>query len=317
LTDDTTPEALAVQLAANGERIGLFSAEGGPFELMAGRYSEKGTNFEIYLKAHPGDAHIVTRIRRDPLSLQRPLLTMCLTVQPSVIAGLATKDGFRARGLLARFLYALPRTTLGKRTVDSATVAGDVATSYAARLRTVLETAQLVGGLEGMTLHMSPTADRARAALQQAIEPRLGPDGDLAPIADWAGKMVGAVCRIACVLHVADHADTLRTLPVEIPLVTFARATAIGEFYLEHARAAFSAMGSDETTQLAKRVWAWVVRGKRREFSAYDAKRGTHATPETIALALVQLAARNLVRPLPEAEPTGGRPSGARYEVRP
>jgi hypothetical protein len=40
--------------------------------------------------------------------VQRPCLTIGLTVQPEILQGLAGRPGFRGRGLLARFLYSLP-----------------------------------------------------------------------------------------------------------------------------------------------------------------------------------------------------------------
>ncbi|HEV3193380.1 MAG TPA: YfjI family protein [Polyangiaceae bacterium] len=310
LTDDVTPEALAVVLAANGERIGLFSAEGGPFEVMAGRYSERGTNFEIFLKAHAGDHHQVDRIRRDPIFLDRPLLTMAVTTQPSVIGGLAKKDGFRGRGLLARFLYALPQTALGHRAVDTAAVPEEIAEDYARALRGIFALAT-VGALE-----MSSEADCARAAFQQELEPRLGPDGDLHSVADWAGKLTGTICRIAGVLHVADHALDLVALPTEIAGATFERAAVVGRYALAHALAAFRAMGGDEQTELAKRVWAWICRRNIQTFTEREARRAVHETPEGIKPALAKLVDRQLVRQR-ERTPTGGRPTGETFDVNP
>jgi replicative DNA helicase len=312
LADDCTPEALAVMLSSNEERMGLFSAEGGPFEMMAGRYSERGSNFEIYLKAHSGDHHLVNRIKREPIQLSEPLLTMALTVQPSVIAGLHGKDGFRGRGLLARVLYSLPKSPVGKRSIDTEQIPDAESEHYNRAMLLLL----LHPGEERM-LQMSEDADRARARLQLELEPRLGPDGDLHAIGDWAGKFIGAVCRIAGVLHVADHALALDALPDQICVETFNRAAEIGRYFLAHARAAFDAMGADEDTELAKRVWAWVCRKSVSEFSERDARRATHSTPESISGAMAKLVSRNLVRSGPPPESTGGRPASQSYQVSP
>jgi hypothetical protein len=88
IADDCTAEALAKVLAENYESMALFSSEGGPFEVLAGRYSD-GPNLELHLKAHSGDPHIVDRISRAPIVLRSPLLVVCMTVQPVVIHGLA------------------------------------------------------------------------------------------------------------------------------------------------------------------------------------------------------------------------------------
>jgi replicative DNA helicase len=312
LADDCTPEALAALLGRNKERAGLFSAEGGPFEMMAGRYSDKGSNFEIYLKAHAGDHHIVHRIKRESIQLAEPLLTMGLTVQPTVIAGLHKKDGFRGRGLLARFLYSLPKSPVGARAIDSAEIPEVEATEYNRALLRLLCQPPAHHMLE-----FSPDADRARAELAAELEPRLGPDGDLHAIGDWAGKYVGAVCRIAGVLHAADHVVSGDSVPGVVEVETLERAARIGRYFLAHALVAFDCMGADEDTELAKRVWAWVCRQGKTEFTESEAKRAVHASPETIVVALSKLVERALVRGGPEPVSTGGRPPSRTYLVNP
>lgn len=312
VTDDCTAEALAAVLAQNGERLGIFSAEGGPFELMAGRYAERGTNFEMFLKAHTGDHHIVHRIKRDAIFLTKPLLTVAMTVQPSVIAGLHGKDGFRGRGLLARFLYSLPQSLVGKRAIEPVEVPEDVRQRYNAAIGHLLAAAH-----EERRLVLTPEADALRCSFQGEIEPKLGPDGDLEAIGDWAGKLTGAVCRIAGVLHVSDYANALHGLPEAIPAETVARAIQVGRYFLAHATAAFQAMGADEETELAKRVWRWVRRQGKGVFTEREAYKAAHVSAEELAPALAKLAERNLIRPGPKPPPTGGKPASQPYEVSP
>ena len=313
LTDDCTSEALAVLLSHHDERMGIFSAEGGPLELMAGRYSDRGSNFEIYLKSHPGDPHVVHRISRASISLSRPLLTMALTVQPSVIAGLASKEGFRGRGLLARFLYSLPQTALGARVTDPEPMPPPVSTAYQASVASLL---LLRGAADAQrTVTLSHEADALRSSFQSEVEPRLGIDGDLHIIGDWANKLVGSVCRLAGVLHVADHALCLDRLPETVPAPTLARAIGLGRYFLAHALAAFDAMGADPPTELAKRILAWAKRKHKRTLTAREARRATSSSAEDMALALAILLDRSLVRPSP-TDPKPGRPSES-YDVHP
>jgi replicative DNA helicase len=104
LVDDATPEALAGLLATYG-RIALLSPEGDVFDQMAGRYNQAaGPNLGVYLKGHAGDLLKVDRRGRPPEYVERPCLTIGLAVQPEVLHGLASRPGFRGRGLLARFL---------------------------------------------------------------------------------------------------------------------------------------------------------------------------------------------------------------------
>ncbi len=88
--DDATPEAVGRLLAEQGGRLGIFSSEGGPFAILAGRYSEGRANLELFCKAHSGDPYALDRVGRPSIHLDSPALTIALTVQPTVIAGRVT-----------------------------------------------------------------------------------------------------------------------------------------------------------------------------------------------------------------------------------
>jgi putative DNA primase/helicase len=121
LVDDATPEALASLLAEQGGRIALLSPEGDVFDMMAGCYAQGGgPNLGVYLTGHAGDPLRVDRKGRPPEHVDRPVLTVGLAVQPEVLRQIADRPGFRGRGLLARFLWALPAGTVGRRQVGAA-----------------------------------------------------------------------------------------------------------------------------------------------------------------------------------------------------
>jgi replicative DNA helicase len=125
LADDATPEALASLLADQGGRIALLSPEGGVFDMMAGRYSSGSMpNLDVYLKGHAGDPIRVDRKGRKPEHIERPAVTVGLTVQPDVLRLIADRPGFKGRGLLARFLWSLPASTVGRREVGAPPVPG-------------------------------------------------------------------------------------------------------------------------------------------------------------------------------------------------
>lgn len=115
IVDDITPEALARVMKDNNERMAIISAEGGVFGIMAGRYSQF-PNIDIFLKAFSGESFSSIRVGRESVEMRKPLLTLGLAVQPKVIADIMDNEDFRGRGLLARFLYCMPNTKIGKRT---------------------------------------------------------------------------------------------------------------------------------------------------------------------------------------------------------
>src|SRR5581483_10312381 len=88
VADDITPEAAATLLAEQKGRLAIISAEGGIFDIIAGRYS-KLPNMDLWLKGHSGDSLKVDRKGRPPEYIPRPALTLGLMVQPSVLDAIA------------------------------------------------------------------------------------------------------------------------------------------------------------------------------------------------------------------------------------
>src|SRR5262249_24050181 len=109
---DMTSEVLAVEMQHQGERMAVFSDEGGLFDSLGGRYSGS-PNFDLIIQAHSGSPVRVNRISRPAVFLRHPVLTIGISPQPNVLEHLADTPQFRGRGLLARFLYAVPASPLG------------------------------------------------------------------------------------------------------------------------------------------------------------------------------------------------------------
>src|SRR5262249_6458799 len=131
--DDVTPEKLTQLIVRQGGRMLLASAEGTVFEIAKGRYSETA-NFDVFLKGHAGDPLRTGRVGRETDSVNSPALSCALAVQPDVIAGLAERASMRGRGFLARWLYALPLSLVGRRKTAPPGVPADVADAYRQRL---------------------------------------------------------------------------------------------------------------------------------------------------------------------------------------
>src|SRR5215213_1983969 len=173
LVDDATPEALAGLLATYG-RIALLSPEGDVFDQMAGRYNQTaGPNLGVYLKGHAGDLLKVDRRGRPPEYVQRPCLTIGLTVQPEVLQGLASRPGFRGRGLLARFLYSLPSSLVGHRQPGAAPVPEPVADRYSLELQALAASLTTPGSDDPTVLTLDPSAGELLLAFEHDLEPRL------------------------------------------------------------------------------------------------------------------------------------------------
>jgi replicative DNA helicase len=271
LVDDATPEALAGLLASYG-RIALLSPEGDVFDQMAGRYNQQvGPNLGVYLKGHAGDLLKVDRRGRPPEYVERPCLTIGLTVQPEVLQGLAGRPGFRGRGLLARFLYSLPESLVGRRQAGAPPVPAAVADRYALELHALAASLTTPAGDDGPALlTLNQEAAELLLAFERDLEPRLAAgSGDLAHLAGWAAKLAGATCRLAALLHLAEHLRDGWNGPIAAN--TLAGAIRLADYLVEHARAVFDLMGADPRVGDARWLLDWISRTDQVQFSRRDA----------------------------------------------
>ncbi|HEX5878049.1 MAG TPA: YfjI family protein, partial [Actinomycetota bacterium] len=324
LVDDATPEALASLLATHG-RIALLSPEGDVFDQMAGRYNQNaGPNLGVYLKGHAGDLLKVDRRGRPPEYVQRPCLTIGLTVQPEVLQGLAGRPGFRGRGLLARFLYSLPASLVGRRQPGAPPVPSAVADRYALELQALAASLTIPASDDPTVLTLDPSAGELLLGYERALEPRLAAgSGDLAHLAGWAAKLAGATCRLAALLHLASHLRDGWAQPIGVE--TFAGAVRLADYLIAHARAVFDLMGADPRVDDACWLLNWVSRTSRTQFSRRDAHRaaprGRFATATDLEPALRLLEEHGYLRrvdPEPSQDPRGrGRPASPRFLVNP
>jgi replicative DNA helicase len=323
LADDATPEALAGLLASYG-RIALLSPEGDVFDQMAGRYSPNaGPNLGVYLKGHAGDLLKVDRRGRPPEYVERPCLTIGLAVQPEVLRGLAGRPGFRGRGLLARFLYSLPASLVGRRQPGAPPVPAAVADHYALELQALAASLTTPGGDDGPTvLTLDPQAAELLLGFERDLEPRLAAgSGDLAHLAGWAAKLAGATCRLAGLLHLAAHLRAGWAQPIGAD--TLADAVQLAGFLVEHARAVFDLMGADPRLDDARWLLDWIVRNSRTQFTRRDAHmaapRGRFPKSTDLDPALALLEEDGYLRRV-DADPPGpkgGRPPSPRFLVNP
>ncbi len=316
--DDVTPEKLAILMAEQGERLALLSAEGGVFGLMAGRYvSNGGPNIDVFLKGHAGDRLAVDRVGREPVVIEAPALTVGLAVQPDVIRSLANTPEFRGRGLLARFLYAVPQSLVGARDLDAPHVPDEVRAGYEAIVKTLLS---IEATQNARRLRLTNGAANRLREFRAWLEPQLGLAGELSVIADWGSKLSGAVARIAALLHMAGQAHARAPWELPISSDTMAAAVAIGRHLIPHAEAAFGLMGADPALEDAERVLAWLRRGQVERLSIRDAMRTCRSlrTGEQAQAAVKVLLDRGWLRPEERPEKSGpGRPAGETWSVSP
>lgn len=314
-TSDVTSEHLATMMASNGEALAVMSPEGGIFETMAGRYSNAVPNIDLYLQSHAADAVRVDRGSKPPALLDNPRLTIALAVQPDVLDSLSNKPGFRGRGLLGRFLYVLPPSTLGTRNGSNGRMSSFDELGFHNRVIELLEAAHAAE--EPGTVTLSTEARDQWQAFWQAVEVQLGEFGKFAHLTDWAGKLPGAVARIAALFHFARHGSDGIRQPIGAEDMRAAIAT--GKALSTHALAVYGAMGADPAIEGAKVLLRWIKRHGLEDFTAQKAQqdhksRFTRASEVDEPLSV--LVERGYIAELPQLKGKPGRPS-RRYQTNP
>jgi len=306
----------------NQERMGVLCDEAGILEIINGRYSKKGPNLDLFLQGHAATAVRVDRGSRLPVILDSPALSVALMPQPDVIRSLANSPEFRGRGLLARFLYAMPDHNLGTRTGEGPPVPQQVSQRYNTVVNALLKRKgqkQDDGSEKPHVLNLSPEAYELWRRFWSEIELEMADGGMLEHITDWGGKLPGAAARIAAVFHMARYASqNERNHPISAE--DMGAAIKLGTVFCKHALIAFDEMGTDRVRDDARSILGWIRRGHRETFLKRDIQRGLQGPfkkSEEINEPLALLADRYYVRGLQKTyRPQGGRPS-EKYEVNP
>lgn len=312
VVNDITAEKITGRLIEQGGRLAVLAPEGGIVSIIGGRYSGP-PNFEVFLSGHAGEPLDYERKGGEELRVDAVHLTVGLVVQPVVLKNLAAITAARDKGLLGRFLYSLPTSTLGFRNIRAAPIPPETATAYDTRMRTLVR--HYAGLSKPAPLCFSAEANEAMYALQADIEPHLRPGAAYGHMTDWVGKYPGATARIAANLHAAQHLD--QAAEHDITGETFAAARQIGEYFLAHALATYDHMGTDATLDNARAILDWIERTRPARFTRRDvlnAHRRRFGTAAAIDPALSALEDRgHVVRLDPPARSGPGRKPSATY----
>ena len=291
--------------------MAIISAEGGIFDIIGGRYSNGVANLDLFLQGHSGDPVRVDRGSREPVFLNSPALTLGLSPQPEVLRGLVDKPGFRGKGLLARFLYLLPKSNLGYRGLESDPVPENIKNNYQNLISQLLDIEpgeNEHGERQPYILNLSREAYSEWAEFYMVVETELREGGRFEYITDWAGKLPGAAARIAGLLHCAKN--PYQPWAQEIDIETTEKALELASVFASHALIAFDMMGADKSLDQARKVWRWIERGRYESFTkrdCFNALQGTFQKVSNIEEPLNILTERNYIQAV--TKKTGGRPS--------
>lgn len=226
---DCTPEALAVIMSRNNDKISILSDEG-VFDVMSELYTSGRSNINIYLNAYDGQSISIDRKGSGSLLLQRPLITFGICCQPSVISDFIGDRQFIGKGLAQRFLFSRPPSMLGKRVLQYAPVDPAVKNSYISLINRLLEMQNTNDNIK-----MSVEAFKLFSSFYDEIEIKLGQQGKYSVSRTFLSKLSGKTARICGLLHLCEHSVNE---PVSAETVT--SAIKIARYFMEQNEVIFS-----------------------------------------------------------------------------
>lgn len=270
LLDDITPEALGKRMLETGESAGVFSAEGCFLSTLAGRYSEGSANIDLVLKAYSGEYTTVNRITREDVALERPLLSVCLALQPCLYDEFTNNKTLRERGLVARFIFCKPAPMSGNRkAAKKAKIDINSCSVYEYKLNKFLNMPKMPEE-EIQAIEWESSAAGIMLDYLQDLEDTMKPEGIFSEEKAYAGKAGGVAARIAGILHMIWTEDAA----VPISKETAYRAIMLHKyFFAEKVRDMQQAENKEhkQADSVQKRLYALTVQKCRASISVREA----------------------------------------------
>jgi hypothetical protein len=320
LVSDRTMEKLEVELAQQDGALALASEEAGTVLAIAGGLYRNGeAQLDPLLKAYDRGEIDTARISREAVRCSTPELTILITPQPFLLEQLRRRPEFHHRGLLPRFLFAVPPPIAGHREYQAGVHPEPVChAAYAALIRYLSGMLpRQPAGQDLPHLLITDAALERWGAYHDRVEHDLREGRRLEPIREWGSKQAARVARLAGILHVAAHRGFE---PLAISVETMTAAITLGEYFERHALAAYDRMAALPTLEGARAILRWVKRSRRVEFSAREVQQKINwrfRTQAVVLPCLELLVEYGYLRSLPQPIGAIGRPPSPCYRVHP
>lgn len=242
VVDDVTMEVLGKLMEQNQERMGIVSTEGGIFNILAGRYSDK-TVIDIVLKGYSGDRFAQDRLGRKGQTLDHPLITILLYVQPVVIKEIMDNSEFVERGLNARFLYSIPPSTIGKRRYRVKKISEFDRADYTDVIQRIYN---IPVSDRPKIIELDDDADLLAEDFFYELEEKMKEASS--ELKAWLGKLHGTTMRIALVLHCIQYIEESEHYKIDGK--TMNDAIEMARYFQEHTEAAFNIAGLNDPPEV-------------------------------------------------------------------
>lgn len=299
---DTTPEALAFNLAKGWPASGVVAAEGGLVLGSHGMGKDSVTrNLAMLNQLWDGKPLAVDRRTSESFIVEHARLTVSLMIQGATLHEFYQKSGALARGIgfFARFLISHPESTQGYRPFSEEPDSWPALNEFNYRIAGILaspapfdERKKLLPSL----MSLSPEAKRLWIAYYNEVEKQLRDGGDLTEVKDVASKSADNAARIAVLLQVFEYG-----FGGEVSAECFVSAARIAAWHLNEARRLFVELALPAGLANAARLDEWLVKYCQRvgvsEVPKSDSiQKGPLRTKEALDPAIKQLSELGRIR---------------------
>jgi hypothetical protein len=274
IVSDVTEQGLARLASKNGDRAGIFAAEGATLLKILGQGNGQ-ISLSTLLSGWSGENVLIQRANREPITLHEFELVVGLLVQPDIIHLLTTHRAAVGQGLAARFLISVPKPCPGKY-LD----AGEIEPHIEFQWHNVISKLNKMprpeqDGVITRKITMSSSAIGLLAAYHDEIRARMNPAQDTR-LADWQGKAHGQALRIAGAYALLKSEDA-KSIEVDdlMPAITmmryfeahFASLLTSGSIdgFWSHAQRALDHLRSLHVSTVTESAVTQALRGSGRE----------------------------------------------------
>ena len=314
---DTTPEALAGELAKQGERLAILDDEGTVFDVLAGVYSSGQVNINILLEAYDGSPYTISRKTSEDITLLNPLLAVGLMVQPAHYGEAMSNKQFSGRGFIHRFFFSFPEARAGHLNFQSPDIPLKLQKDYHDLVQSLLAIPYPQETIP--QIYHSPEAAILFEDYHDCLQRQMQQGERFENMKEWASKQFARALRVAGIFHLIEHSTDIRQA-VQIPMSGETAFTAL-EFCRWSEQQAFYALSGEgvesETVRNAKMILDKLKKLEVDEITKSEllSRKITRLSAQELSEPLTLLESLNYIRII-EEHSTRGKPK-TRIQVNP
>lgn len=233
--DNVTPEKHAAIIAEHGSSS-IIEPEGGFFEGLSRYGNNKSAQVDYLNKSFGGESFRVDRQSGDSIIAEQPHCVLHFSIQPHLVLAIRSNADFMGTGFANRFLFSLPQSLIGNRSLDTPPVHSGLLEAWKMTIQGLWQSCY---GQPMRQLAIEPAGYQLLRDFQEALEPQL--ITNLLPIQGWASKLAGALVRIAALYELAAN-PTASSISSD----NIKAAVALAPYLQAHALQALTAASQDQ-----------------------------------------------------------------------